>query len=64
VIVIGGTVNLLTGVSDNGADAWSGTFYLCMRFDTDSLEAVGVNKYGDDLIAGFPDVPLVEVPGE
>jgi len=65
-IVVGGTADPMTGISENGADTWSGTFYLCMRFDTDTLEAVGVNKkFGsDDLIAGFPDVPLVEVPNE
>lgn len=61
----GGTVNILTGISADGATAWSGPFYLCCRFDVDQLELTGVDKQGiANYIAGFKDVPIVEVLGE
>jgi hypothetical protein len=36
-----------------------------MRFDTDELELTGIDKENSgDLIAGYGDVPIVEVLGE
>ena len=62
----GGTVDPLTGLILTGSPtSWAGTFYLCMRFDTDELEITGRNKNRDGtLIAGYSDVPVVEVLGE
>lgn len=62
----GGTFSTSTGLITSGSPtAWSGRFYLCMRFDVDALEVSGLDKAGDGtLIAVFKDVPLVEVLGE
>lgn len=45
--------------------SWSGLYYLCCRFDVDELEVTGVSRNAaGELIAGFKDVPIVEVAGE
>lgn len=64
--ITGGTANILTGVSGDGATGWSGKYYLCCIFADDSLETAGRNVSIRDgsYIAGFPDVPIMEVPGE
>jgi hypothetical protein len=59
-----GTVDRLTGVT-SGATTWSGKFYLCCRFDVDSLEVTGIDRNATGgLIATFKDLPIVEVPYE
>ncbi len=65
-VITGGTVDILTGISPDGATAWAGTFYLCMRFDVDGLEVDGVDY---DRSTGQPfviyrDVPMQELLGE
>jgi uncharacterized protein (TIGR02217 family) len=41
---------------------WAGTFYKHCRFDTDVLELDGIDKQANgQLIAGWRDVPIVEV---
>lgn len=62
----GGTVDPLTGLILTGTPtAWAGKFFLCMRFDVDELEVEGIDKQGNgDYIAGYKDVPIVEVLGE
>lgn len=66
VLTGGGTVDPATGLILTGAPtAWAGTFYLCMRFDTDELDIQGLGKspQNGNLIAGAPAVPIVEVQG-
>lgn len=61
----GGSVDLNTGLVLSGSPTgWSGPFYVCVRFDVDELEVSGLDKSGPDLVAGFQDVPVVEVLGE
>jgi uncharacterized protein (TIGR02217 family) len=62
----GGSFSTSTGLITSGSPtAWSGKFYLCMRFDVDALEVTGLDRAGDgSYIARFNDVPLVEVLGE
>lgn len=62
----GGTFSPTTGLITSGSPTgWTGKFYLCMRFDLDALEVVGLDRGGDgSYIARFNDVPLVEVLGE
>jgi uncharacterized protein (TIGR02217 family) len=62
----GGTFSTTTGLITSGSPtAWSGKFYLCMRFDVDALEVTGLDRAGDgSYIARFNDIPLVEVLGE
>lgn len=68
VVLTGGTaptIDPATGIATGSPTGWSGPFYLCMRFDTDELELSGRNKKGDgSYIAGYQDVPIVEVLGE
>jgi hypothetical protein len=60
-----GTVDYATGISPDGAPWWSGIFYLCCRFGADRLELSGVNKEANgNYLAGFKDLPIVEVLGE
>ena len=66
VLTGGGTVDAATGLILTGApSAWAGTFFLCMRFDTDELDIEGLDRQAasGDLIAGAPAVPLLEVQG-
>lgn len=56
-----------TGIVTHGGipTSWAGTFYKHCRFDTDVLELDGIDKDGaGNLIAGWRDVPIVEVRGE
>lgn len=64
--ITGGTVNILTGISPDGATAWSGKFYLCCVFGTDELDIEGLDRELStrDPIAGAPSVPIEEVLGE
>jgi hypothetical protein len=64
--VVGGTANILTGVSGDGATSWYGKFYLCCIFADNTLETAGRNVSIRDgtYIAGYPDVPIMEVPDE
>lgn len=67
VLAGGGTFSTSTGLILTGSPTgWSGPFYLCMRFDVDELEITGIDRDLDtgDLIAGYKDVPIVEVPFE
>jgi len=59
----GVSYDVATGIVTHGAapTAWSGTFYKHCRFDTDVLELDGLDKSGGQLIAGWRDVPIVEV---
>lgn len=62
----GGTFSTTTGEILTGTPtAWSGKFWLCMRFDVDVLEVAGINRGADGgYIAVFKDIPLVEALGE
>ena len=63
----GATYSTTTGIVTHGGipSAWSGTFYKHCRFDTDVIELDGIDKSPDGtLIAGWKDVPIVEVRGE
>jgi uncharacterized protein (TIGR02217 family) len=68
VVLTGGTAPTIsadTGIATGSPTGWSGPYYLCMRFDTDELELTGIDKENSgDLIAGYGDVPIVEVLGE
>lgn len=65
-LIGGGTFDPDTGLILTGSPtAWAGEYYLCCRFDADALEVSGVDREANgDLIAGFRDVPIVEVAGE
>lgn len=66
VLAGGGTFSTETGLITSGSPTgWSGPYYLCCRFDVDELEVTGIDREANgDLIAGFRDVPIVEVAGE
>lgn len=70
VAISGGTgvsFSSTTGIVTHGTapTSWAGTFYKHCRFETDVLELDGIDKdAAGNLIAGWRDVPIVEVRGE
>jgi uncharacterized protein (TIGR02217 family) len=46
-------------------DSWTGPFFICARFAIDDIQATGVSRQQNgDYVAGYKDVPIVEVVGE
>lgn len=65
-LVGGGTIDYDSGIVAGGSPTgWSGQFDKHVRFDTDSIRPVIVNKNNQKgLIVGWEPLPIIEIKGE